>query len=99
MSEDVADENDHRSAEEVLLSAIDNTTDDKLTCFALRLALAGHVGIPRENEPDFLTEAEAVFAPPQKKAKAKRTRNTPVEMPKSTTLTKKQKTAKKQIAA
>ena len=58
------DENDRRSAEEVLLSTIDSTADDKLTCFAIRLALSGHVGIPRDNELDFLWEAEAVFAPP-----------------------------------
>jgi pimeloyl-ACP methyl ester carboxylesterase len=99
LSEDIADENDHRSAEEVLLSTIDNTTDDKLTRFALRLALSSHVVIPREHELDFLTEAEAVFAPPQKKAKAKKTRNTPVAMLKPTTQPKKQKTARKQIAA
>ena len=99
LSEDTADENDNRSAEEVLLSTIDNTTDDKLTRFAIRVALAGHVGIPRENELDFLTEAEAVFAPPQKKAQAKKIRNTPVAMPKPTAQLKKQKTAKKQIAA
>ncbi len=99
LSEEIAAENDNRSAEEVLLSTVDNTTDDKLTRFALRLALSGHVGIPRENEFDFLTEAAAVFAPPQKKAKAKKTRNTPVAMPKPTTQPKKPKTAKKQIAA
>ncbi len=70
LAEDIADENEQRSAEELLLSTINNTTDDKLTRFALRLALSGHVGIPRENEFDFLTEADAVFAPPQpKKAK------------------------------
>ena len=70
-----------------------------MTRFAIRVALAGHVGIPRENELDFLTEAEAVFAPPQKKAQAKKIRNTPVAMPKPTAQLKKQKTARKQIAA
>ena len=90
------DENDRRNAEEVLLSTIDSTTDDKLTCFAIRLTLSGHVGIPRENELDFLTEAEAVFAPPQKE-KAKRTRNAPVAMP--TPKTPAKKAAKKQVAA
>ncbi len=53
--------------EELLLATIDAAADDKLTCFAIRLALSGHVGIPRENEPDFLTEADEVFAAPQKK--------------------------------
>jgi ParB family chromosome partitioning protein len=67
LAEDIADENEPRSAEEVLLATIDGTPDDKLTRFAIRLALSGHVGIPREDEPDFLTEAEAVFVPPQPK--------------------------------
>ncbi len=74
LAEDIAHENERRSAEEVLLSTIDNTADDKLTRFALRLALSGHVGMPRENEFDFLTEAEAVFAPPQPKKANKPTR-------------------------
>ncbi len=41
-------ENERRGAEEVLLSTVDATGDDKLTHFALRLAFAGHVSIPRE---------------------------------------------------
>ena len=67
LAEDIAggNENEQRSAEEVLLSTIDATADDKLTRFALRLALTGHVGIPREGELDFLTEAETAFRPPQ----------------------------------
>ena len=85
LAEDIAgdNENEQRSAEEVLLSTIDTTADDKLTRFALRLALAGHVGIPREGEFDFLTEAEGVFAPPpQKKAGAKKAKQpTPIESP------------------
>ncbi len=81
-AEDIADENEQRSAEEVLLSTIDNTADDKLTRFAIRLALSAHVGIPRENELDFLSEAEAVFAPPQtrnKSSSGKARRPTPIE--------------------
>ena len=77
-------ENEQRSAEEVLLSTIDATADDQLTRFALRLALAGHVGIPREGEFDFLTEAETVFVPPQptKRAAAKKAKQpTPVNSP------------------
>jgi ParB family chromosome partitioning protein len=85
LAEDIAadNENEQRSAEEVLLSTIDTTADDKLTRFALRLALAGHVGIPREGEFDFLTEAEGVFAPPpQKEAGAKKAKQpTPIESP------------------
>jgi len=76
----------------VLLSAIDSTADDKLTRFAIRLALAGHVGIPRENEFDFLTEAEAVFAP-QLPKKAKKP--TPIKTSKPTI----KKAAKKKVAA
>ena len=67
LAEDITadNENEQRSAEEVLLSTIDATANDQLTRFALRLALAGHVGIPREGEFDFLSEAETVFVPPQ----------------------------------
>ncbi len=73
--------NDHRDAEEVLLSAIDGTEDEKLPYFAIRLALSGHVGIPRENKYDLLTEAEAVFVPRTSKkrsiGKAKQTMSKP----------------------
>ncbi len=99
LAEDIAadDENEQRSAEEVLLATIDATADDKLTRFALRLALSGHVGIPRENELDFLTEAEAAFAHTSRRRKpqpAKANKPTLVKGP-----TKKAKPAKKQIAA
>jgi ParB family chromosome partitioning protein len=70
LAEDVADENERGSTEEVLLAAIDGTGDDKLTSFAARLALAGHRGIPRENELDFLAEAEAAFLTPKATKKA-----------------------------
>lgn len=95
------DENDQRSAEEVLLSAIDSTEDAKLPCFAIRLALSGHVGIPRENEFDFLTEAEAVFAPrpAKKKSSGKAKKPTPISSNKPTAKPKKTAAAKKQIAA
>src|SRR5580698_3454442 len=62
------DENEQRTAEEVLLSAIDDLQDDKLTGFTLRLALTGHIDIPREGEFDFLSEAEAAFAVSQPKS-------------------------------
>lgn len=67
LAEDMADENEKRSAEEVLLALIEGTGDDKLTGFAVRLALAGHRGIPREGELDFLSEAEAAFLKPRPK--------------------------------
>jgi ParB family transcriptional regulator, chromosome partitioning protein len=60
-------ENEQRTAEEILLSAIEGLEDNKLTGFALRLALIGHIDIPREGEFDFLAEAEAAIAPPQPK--------------------------------
>ena len=68
----MAGEKDPRSSEEVLLAALDAATDDKLTGFAIRLALAGHRGTLRENEPDFLAEADAAFASiptPERKSK------------------------------
>ena len=79
-------DNDKRSAEEILLTAIDGTADDKLTGFAVRLAFAGHRGIPRENEPDFLAEAAAAFLTPKprknsakKEAPAKVKQPTPIK--------------------
>jgi ParB family chromosome partitioning protein len=72
LAEDIADENDRSSAEEILLANLDATADDKLTRFAMRLALAGHVGIPRQGELDVLAEAEVVF--PTKKPRAIRMR-------------------------
>ncbi len=107
LADDIAggNENEQRSAEEILLSTIDATADDKLTRFALRLAFAGHVGIPREGELDFLTEAESVFAPPLPKTKAvakKVKQPTPIESPaKATPKAKVQKptSIKKKIAA
>ena len=106
LAEDIAsnNESEQRSAEEVLLSTIDATADDKLTRFALRLALAGHVGIPREGEFDFLTEAEVAFAPPppQKKAVTNKAKQpTPIKSSaKATTKAAVQKaTSSKKIAA
>ena len=68
-------ENNQQTAEEILLSTLDGLTDDKLTGFGLRLVLAGHVAIPREGEPDYLTEAESAFIspPPKKEPKSKKT--------------------------
>jgi ParB family transcriptional regulator, chromosome partitioning protein len=95
------DENNQQTGEEVLLSVVDGLEDDKLSSFALRLALTGHADIPRENEIDHLAEAEAVFAPPQpKKAKAKKP--TPKKAAKKPTPVKtkaaKKKTTKKLAA-
>ncbi len=77
VAEEIAgeDENEKRTAEEVLLAAINGLGDEKLTGFALRLALTSHVAIPREGEVDYLAEAEALFLQPQpqpKKASSKK---------------------------
>ena len=86
LADDLAGENQNkqRTAEEFLLSTIDTLTDDGLTGFAIRLALAGHRAIPRDGEFDFLAEAEAVFMPPpateeQRRKKAKKP--TPIKAP------------------
>ena len=63
-AEDGAEDN-QRSAEETLLSVLDATADEKLTRFALRLALSGHRDPVRDGELDFLAEADAVFTAPQ----------------------------------
>ena len=99
LAEDIVTENEQRSAEELLLATIDSTADDKLTRFALRLALSGHVGIPGEHEFDFLAEAEIVFPSPQpNKKKSKPAKMpTPSKAPKATA--KKAPAAKKQVAA
>jgi ParB family chromosome partitioning protein len=69
-------ENIQQTAEEILASALSGTRDEKLTSFALRLALTGYIGVPRESEFDFLAEAEAAFAPPQP-AKEKKPKKAP----------------------
>ena len=100
LAEDIGDEDEPRSDEEVLLATIDSTDDDKLTRFALRLALSGHVGIPRENEPDFLTEAAAAFAKPKpirKSSAGKKKEPTPIKSARAAA--KKTTTQKRAIAA
>jgi ParB family chromosome partitioning protein len=95
------DENEQRTAEEVLLSAIDGLEDNKLTGFALRLALTGHIDIPREGEFDFLAEAEAVFASPQpKNAASKKPKvKTPTPIKAASKPAPKKAPAKKKTAA
>jgi ParB family chromosome partitioning protein len=89
------DENHQQTAEEILASALTGTPDEKLTSFALRIALTGYVAIPPEGEIDFLAEAAAAFVPPQppKEKKAKKT-PTPIK-----TATKKTVVKKKKVAA
>jgi ParB family chromosome partitioning protein len=84
------DENNQQTAEEILASALTETPDEKLTSFALRIALTGYVAIPREAEFDFLSEAAATFVPPQppKEKKAKKA-PTPIKAATKKTATKK----------
>lgn len=90
------DENTQQSDDEIVLAALDGTADQKLTGFALRLVLSDHVGIPQENQPDLLTEAEQVFAP--KKPKAVKPKGNGPSKPKPAAVkasTKKETTKKK----
>ena len=104
LADDLAGDNENqpRTAEEVLLSTIDNLPDASLTGFAIRLAFAGHRGIPREGEIDFLADAGKVFSQfkPEKEVKPKKP--TPIlsaSQPVQKTQVKKPKSSKKNIAA
>ena len=91
--------NSQQTAEEILAAALSQTPDEKLTSFALRLALTGYVTIPRENDLDYLAEAEAAFVPPtpaKKKPKADKptlikgsTKTSPKAVPKKAAISKK----------
>jgi ParB family chromosome partitioning protein len=93
------DENNQQTSEKILLSTIDGLPDDKLTGFALRLVLTAHTTLPRESEIDFLTEAEAAFAPLQPKKTASKKAKTPTTIKATQNTAAKKKTAKKQVAA
>ncbi len=64
------DENSPRSDDEIVLAALDDTADEKLTGLALRVVLSDHIGIPHKSQPDLLTESEQVFASKKPKAKS-----------------------------
>jgi ParB family chromosome partitioning protein len=93
-----SDENAQQTDEEIVLAALDNTADDKLTGLALRLVLTGQLSIPYEDQPDLLAEAEAAFALPQPKSSQPKSTSkskkapTQVKVPKKAA-TKKQKAA------
>ena len=75
-------------------SALAETPDEKLTGFALRLALTGYVDIPREGDFDFLAEAEAAFIlPDSRKEKKSWKAPTPIKA------TPKKATTRKTVAA
>jgi ParB family chromosome partitioning protein len=59
------DYNNERAPEEILLSTIESLADEKLTSFALRLALTAHRDSPEEGQSDLLVEADSAFPPPQ----------------------------------
>jgi ParB family chromosome partitioning protein len=88
------DESHQQNPEEILASALNDVPDEKLTSFALRLALTGYVDIPRENEFDFLAEAEAAFIQPEPHAE-KKPKKTPKTIKSATT----KNAARKKIAA
>jgi ParB family chromosome partitioning protein len=46
-------ENSQQSGEEIVLAALDDTADEKLTSLALRLVLSDHLGISHKSQPDF----------------------------------------------
>ncbi len=90
------DENTPQSDEEIVLAALDATADEKLTGLALRIVLPDHIGIPHENQPDFLTEAEQVFAPKKPKAaKPKPTASKKAKAPAAKSAAKKPSALKK----
>jgi ParB family chromosome partitioning protein len=66
------------------MAALDSTADENLTSLALRIVLSDHVGIPHESQPDLLTEAEQLFAPPKPKAVKAKDKPKPVAAASST---------------
>jgi ParB family transcriptional regulator, chromosome partitioning protein len=93
------DESNQQSAEEALLSAVDGMEDDKLPAFALRLALTGHVDIPREGETDHLIEAEKMFAPAKPKTASKKPSANAAKKPANAKAKSAKKKAGKRVAA
>jgi ParB family chromosome partitioning protein len=90
------DENHEQTEQEIVLAALANTADEKLTNFALRLALTDHMDVPRDTDADLLSEAEALFVPPQAKPKKATKRKAAPALVKPA---EKKVTAKKQKAA
>jgi ParB family chromosome partitioning protein len=89
------DENHDRTAEQIVLAALDGIPDDKLIGFALRLVLTGRKPVPREGEADSLTEAAAAFLPAKQKKTARKTTKPPTPIK----ATSKKAAPKKQVAA
>jgi ParB family chromosome partitioning protein len=87
-------ENNQQTAEEILVSALTETPDERLTSFALRIVLTGYVAIPREGEIDLIAEAKAAFALPKAN-----TENKPKKAPMPIKSATKKTAAKKKAAA
>ena len=83
VASDLADEHTtDLASNELLLAHLDQLPDEKLTGFALRLALTAHKRIPFGAETDYLAEAETAFpAAPAKPAKKRSpsTKPTPIQ--------------------
>jgi ParB family transcriptional regulator, chromosome partitioning protein len=93
------DENNDKSAEEILLATLDGLTDDKLTGFALRLVLTRNITIPREGEVDSLTEAETAFVPSKPKKTTTKTARAPMPTQAAQKTAARKSSAKKEVAA
>jgi len=93
------DENRQQTDEDIVLAALDNTADDKLIGFALRLTLTDHLSIPQGDQPDLLAEAEAVFAPLTVKTSKRKTTSKAMETPPVVNTPKNRAAAKKRKAA
>jgi ParB family chromosome partitioning protein len=62
------DENNNKTEDQILTEALASCADNKLKGFLLRFLLTEYVGIPHEDQPDWLSKAESVFAPVKPKA-------------------------------
>ncbi len=72
------DENHNKTEDEILTEALANTTDDKLMGFVLRLLLTEHVTTLRDDQPDWLAKAHAVFVPAKPKTAKPKDKQKPV---------------------
>jgi ParB family chromosome partitioning protein len=93
------DDDNMQTEVEIVISALDSTADDKLTGFALRLALTDHVAIPRQDDPDLLIEAEAAFAVPHVESSKPRKATQSSKSPQPTKAPAKKGAGKKRKAA
>jgi ParB family chromosome partitioning protein len=93
------DENHDKTDEEILMAVLESLADDKLTGFALRLVLTDHLSIARDNERDWLAEAEAAFATSKPKSSKPRANGAGKKAPRVITQVQKKGAEKKKKAA